>query len=313
MSKILVTGAYGFIGNVICKNLASQGISVQGIVRSLKPLFNTEKIKYSAIGDINYATNWKNLLGGNDCVIHCAGKVNEVNKKFQLEDYRVVNVDGTHQLALQAAEAGVRRFIFLSSIKVNGDQTAYGSPFSCADTVSPKDPYSISKYLAEKKLWEISKKTGLEIVIVRLPLVYGHGAKGNVARLIKLINSGIPLPFSLINNQRSLIGIDNLVDVLVRCIYHPDAKNKTFLVSDSEDLSTPILLRYIASAMNRPVRLFPLPVLLLKLFGFVLGIKSEMNRLIGSLQIDSSCTREILNWKPIVSVEEGIRRMVKGK
>jgi nucleoside-diphosphate-sugar epimerase len=186
-----------------------------------------------------------------------------------------------------------------------------GSRFSSKDIAAPKDSYGVSKYLAEKKLWEVSAKTGLEVVVVRLPLVYGYGAKGNLKRLVKLIKTNIPLPFNLINNKRSLIGIDNLADVLIRCIYHTEAKGKTFLVSDGEDLSTPGLIKYLASAMNYSIRLFSFPVFLLKFFGFILGRKSEVNRIIDSLQIDNSYVREVLNWMPPVSVEEGIKRMIK--
>ncbi len=182
--------------------------------------------------------------------------------------------------------------------------------FTNNDIPNPEDSYAISKLEAEKVLWEISAKTNLEVVVVRLPLVYGYGVKGNMARLMKLINSGIPLPFSLIKNQRSLIGIDNLVDVLIRCVDHPEASGKTFLVSDGEDLSTPDLLRHVASSMERSTRLFPFPISLLKLFGFAIGKSSEINRLTNSLQVDISFTRKILNWSPPLTVQEGIRRIM---
>jgi nucleoside-diphosphate-sugar epimerase len=174
------------------------------------------------------------------------------------------------------------------------------------------DSYGNSKVRAEKALREISEKTGLEIVVVRPPLVYGPGVKGNLARLLKLVRLGLPMPFSTVQNMRSLIGLDNLVDLLIRCVDHPEAAGQTFLVCDDEDLSTPDLIRYMAAAMNRSPRLFPVPVSLLRLAGSALGKRAEIDRLVGSLQIDSSHTRRVLGWNPPVSVQEGIRRMVQG-
>jgi nucleoside-diphosphate-sugar epimerase len=223
-----------------------------------------------------------------------------------------VNVDGSRRLAEQAAAAGVRRLVYLSSIKVNGEQTVLRAPFLCSDTPAPQDAYGVSKWEAEQALWEVSAKTGLEVVVVRPPLVYGPGVKGNLARLLKLVRLGLPLPFSAVQNKRSLIGLDDLVDLLIRCVDHPAAAGQTFLVSDGEDLSTPDLLRHMAAAMNRSPRLFPVPVSLVRLAGSALGKRAEIDRLVGSLQIDSSHTRQVLGWIPPVSVEEGIRRMVQG-
>jgi nucleoside-diphosphate-sugar epimerase len=226
--------------------------------------------------------------------------------------YEVVNVEGSRRLAEQAAAAGVQRLVYLSSIKVNGEQTALGAPFLRSDTPAPQDAYGVSKSEAEQALWEISAKTGLEIVVVRPPLVYGPGVKGNLARLLKLVRLGLPLPLGAVQNMRSLIGRDNLVDLLIRCVDHPEAAGQTFLVSDGEDLSTPDLIRHMATAMGRSARLFPVPVSLLRLAGGALGKRAEIDRLVGSSQIDSSHTRQVLSWAPPVSVQEGIRRMVQG-
>lgn len=316
MKKILVTGASGFIGQSICKTLSRLGRNVCGTVRNVNSLNNEKEFKYISVGDIGPETNWKKALEKIDCIIHCAGKVDEINKKKNLNAYRLVNTEGTKRLAIQAADAGVKKFVFLSSIKVNSESNSKivdNKIFTNNDIPNPKDIYSISKFEAEKLLWEVSSTKGLEVVVLRLPLVYGYGARANLLRLIKLINYGIPLPFGLIKNQRSLIGIDNLVDALIHCIDRPEANGKTFLVSDGEDLSTPTLLNYIASAMGRKVRLFPFPIILLKLLGFFIGKSSTINRLIGSLQVDNSYIRKILNWSPPLSVEEGIRRMVQGK
>jgi len=325
MKKILITGASGFIGQSLIKSLFNSSRSVRGTIRSRNLFFSDAKTEYVFIGDINLKTNWRESLINIDCIIHCAGKAHAIkSKKNNLSKiYQSVNVDGTKQLAEQAAQAKVRRLIFLSSIKVNGEDTNNDiiikflnekkNVFSHKDLASPKDHYAISKLEAENALWEISSRTGLEVVVVRLPLVYGYGAKGNLERLIKLVKSGIPLPLSLVKNQRSMIGIDNLVDLLIRCIDHPEASGKTFLASDKEDLSTPELIKLIASSMGRRTNLFPFPISMLKFLGSVFGKSEEINRLVGSLRIDDSYTKEILNWTPPISVEEGIRRMVQGK
>ena len=316
MKKILVTGASGFIGKTLCNKLIKLSFNVQGAVRSLDSLTFDYNFKAVTVGEIGANTNWINALKDIDCIIHCAGKEHSTNEKNNLNIYHLINTEGTKRLAEQVVKSGVKRFIFLSTIKVNGESTGnnnQNSIFTNKDIPNPQDAYSTSKLEAEKLLWEISAKTNLEVVVVRLPLVYGYGSKGNLAKLIKLINSGMFLPFSLINNKRSLIGIDNLVDLLVRCIEHPDAKSKTFLVSDGEDLSTPELLKNIASAMGRSAFMFPFPISLLKFFGFVLGKSSEIDRLTGSLQIDNNYTKKILNWSPPISVQEGIRRMIQNK
>lgn len=314
MSKILVTGGNGFIGKAICKNLKKKNYTIN-ITSRRDVAINLNGMKVYSINEINKNTNWLEALDRVSCVIHCAAKTHVMNniRQKSLSSFREVNVEGTLNLAKQAAECGVKRFIFLSSIKVNGERTEKSSMFRYNDVPKPEDSYGISKWEAEKGLWKISRQTGLEVVIIRAPLVYGPAVKGNLRRLIKLIQSGIPLPFSLIKNQRSLIGIDNLVDLIIHCIDHDKASGNTFLISDGKDLSTPDLVRGIASSMELSARLFPLPLIFLKFFGFILGKKLEIDRLIGSLRIDNSYTKETLNWTPPLSVEEGIRRMVQGK
>ena len=314
MKKICVTGANGFIGKNICKALILNGKSIRGFVRKIDPNMNSSEIDYILVGDISSKINWKNHLIGFDCIIHCAGKADALNKKNELNLYRSINTEGTRNLAEQAAQAGVKRLIFLSSIKVYGerlDKNNKKKVFTSFDTPYPNDSYSVSKLEAEKVLWEISSRTKLEVVVIRLPLVYGPGAKGNIMRLIKLINCGIPLPLSTVKNQRSLIGIDNLSNLLIRCIEHPDAKGKTFLVSDNEDLSTPTLLRHIGFAINNPARLFPFPIFLLRFFSLIFGKKKEVSRLLDNCQVDSSYVCDTLKWIPPTSVKEGIKRMVQ--
>jgi nucleoside-diphosphate-sugar epimerase len=316
MKKILVTGANGFVGLNIYKHLIKLNYSVKGIIRNLdNTLINCDS-KYISVGNIDAETNWDNALEGVDCIIHCAGKAHAMNKEVELDIYRKVNRDGTKHLAEQAVKAKIKRFIFLSSVKVNGESTGNSDGpkiFTNDDMPNPQDNYAISKFEAEQALWEVSSKTGLEVVVVRLPLVYGHGAKGNLDRLIKIIYSRIPLPLGGLQNKRSLIGIDNLIDILVRCVEHPDIAGKTFLISDGEDLSATKLIHLIAAAMDQPAKLFTVPTFLLKFLGFIIGKQNEIKRLTDSLQIDNSYVREILNWTPPVSVEEGIIKMVKDK
>ena len=320
MKKILVTGATGFIGHPVCRALIKSGRSVTGAVRSISSSLIKSEVEYVSVGDISLKTSWKDILAGIDCIVHCAGRVHKMSKNQDFDLYNLINKEGTRNLAEQAAEAGVKRLIFLSSIKVNGESTKnkfdkinsnnqLKEIFSHTDIPNPSDSYSISKFEAEKALRNISNKTGLEVVVIRLPLVYGYSAPANLERLINLISSRLPLPFSLVNNKRSLIGIDNLVDVILRCIDHPKAKNKTFLVSDDKDLSTPDLIKLIATAMGQPVRLFPVPISWLKFFGFLIGRQSDIDRLTGSLQVDIEYTKKILDWKPSVNVHEGFKRM----
>jgi nucleoside-diphosphate-sugar epimerase len=315
MKKICITGASGFVGQNLCDKLIKLNRNIIGTVRNLDTVSMVNNFECISVGDIGAETNWSNALKNVNCVIHCAGKTHSINEdKKDIDFYRLVNIEGTKRLAEQAANLGVKRLIFLSSVKINGESTGNignNKIFTNNDLPDPQNDYAISKFEAEKKLWEISLKTGLEVVVLRLPIVYGYGVKGNLLSLIKLINSGIPLPFSFINNKRSLIGIDNLVDIIIRCIDCSKASGKTFLVSDSEDLSTPNLIRYIASAMGRSARLFPFPILLINFFGFVIGKSKEVDRLTGSLQVDSDFTRKTLNWSPPISVQEGIKRMIK--
>ena len=315
MKKILVTGASGFIGQSLCETLSKSGRLVLGAVRNLNSILINKNIKYIPVGDIAFKKNWKDLLVDVDCIIHCAGRAHKMIDNKNLDTYSLANINGTKYLAEQAVEAGVKRLVFLSSVKVNGESTVQiaKQKFSYKDKSNPNHSYATSKLEVEKALWEVSSRAGLEVVVMRLPLVYGHGIKGNLARLIKLVKSGIPLPLSLVKTQRSMIGMDNLVDLLIHCIDHLEASGKTFLASSEEDISTPELIKLIASSMGRKANLFPLPIFMLKFLALIMGKREEINRLTGSLRIDNSYTKEILNWTPPISVEEGIRRMAQGK
>ena len=308
MNKICITGASGFIGKNLCIALSSSNKSARALVRNINQAMNLPSIEYETVGDIRNDLNWEKYLHGCSTVIHCAGKAHNMNEKDDIKTYKSINSDCTKQLAEHAIRAGVKRIIFLSTVKVNGEITKE-IPFTSQDKPNPQDAYSVSKFEAEKALWEISSRSNLEVVVLRLPLVYGLGAKGNMLRLMKLIGLKIPLPLSLVKNKRSLIGIDNLIDLLIHCIEHPSIYGKTFLVSD-EDVSTPELLKYIASAMGTSVKLFPVPLSFLKFFSFIIKRKDEINRLTSSLQVDSKEIREILNWSPPISIKDGIKRMV---
>lgn len=311
--KVFITGANGFIGKSLCSKLKNTNFEVSAAVRSLTSLSNHNNINYLSVGDITLKKDWKDLLLGHDCVIHCAGKAHQIdkNQNNSLKNYRLINFETTKKIAKHCADVGVKRLIFLSSVGVLGNNTNNRKPFSNFDKPNPIESYAISKFEAEQALFEISDNTGLEIVVIRPPLVYGPSAPGNLARLIKLVKTGLPLPFGLVNNQRSLIGIENLVDIIIRCIDHLDAKGKTFLVSDGADLSTPNLIKLIGSSIGKTPRFFPMPVSILQLLTKIIGKQRDLDRLIGSLRIDDNNTRKILEWKPAVSIKEGIKRMVQ--
>ena len=306
--NVLVTGASGFLGSHLCSVLQrDQHITLTACVRKGSSANVGCAVEISSIDS---ATDWKRALEGRDVVIHTAARAHIMKDEVAdpLAEYRKVNVDGTLNLARQAFSAGVKRFIFISSIKVDGEQTPLGQPFTADDTPSPEDAYGISKYEAEQGLQELAKETGMEVVIIRPPLVYGPGVKGNFASMIKLVAKGLPLPLGAVKNQRSLVALDNLVDLIITCIHHPAAANQVFLAGDGRDLSTTELLQGVAKAMSVPSRLLPVPTPILTFFATLLGKKAVADRLFGSLQVDISKTRDLLGWTPPISVEEGLRR-----
>ena len=310
--SVLVTGASGFVGSALCSSLLAQGYRVRAALRSADSMPSAQDLDVFAVGDVGAQTDWSAALTAVDCVIHCAARAHVMheNEGAAAATYRAVNVEGTQRLAEQAVALGVRRLVFLSSIKVNGEQTALGAPFLFSDVPAPEDPYGVSKWEAEQALWVVSAQTGLEVVVVRPPLVYGPRVKGNLLRLLKLLRLGIPLPFDRFKNQRSLIGLDNLVDVLMLCVHHPAAAGKTFLVADGQDLSTSDLIRQMASAMGKKAYLLPLPIYMLKMAGYIFRRQRDVEKLVGSLQISSRYVQETLNWMPKKTVESGIRGMV---
>ena len=310
--KIHLTGATGFVGQALQAQLYLSSHNLFATVRA-KQSDLTSNSNSLVVGDINTTTKWSDELYGIDAVVHLAARVHVMHDTAidPLTEFRIVNTDGTLNLARQAAASGVRRFIYLSSIKVNGEATHHGCPFTPNDLAAPQDPYGISKHEAEVGLRTIARTTGMQVVIIRPTLVYGAGAKGNFKSLMKLVARGLPLPLASIDNRRSLVGIDNLVDFIITCLEHPAAANETFLVSDGEDLSTPDLIRRMAHSMNRPALLLPVPKSVLMAAASMFGKRDMAQRLCGSLQVDISKSRALLGWNPPVSVDEGLRRAVK--
>ena len=311
--NIILTGGSGFLGSHVVKSLLEQGKHNVKLVSRSK--FKEHLYVSSLNGDSDF-----NLPRGYEVVVHCAARVHVMNDEEAnpLEEFREVNTYGTLNLAQQSADAGVKRFIFISSIKVNGESTESNLPFKPDDAFIPTDPYGLSKYEAEVGLRQIAKETGMEIVIIRPPLVYGPGVKANFASLLNLASKGLTLPFgSFITNRRSMVSVDNLVDLIVTCIDHPKAANQVFLVSDDEDLSTAQLIRRLSRACGKSGFLLPIPVFLFKVVARVFRKKDIIDRFSGSLCVDISKTKDLLSWKPPQTVDDGFKltadAFLKGK
>jgi len=308
----LVTGGSGLVGRALISMLVQNDIEVRAAIRP-QTNFRTEgfsrHISTCSISDIGPATDWIDALDGVQSVIHLAARVHVMkeNSKEPLEEYRHVNTMGTARLAMMAAQTGVRRMVYVSTIKVNGEST-FGEPFHEDDAPHPADPYAISKWEAELMLRRISADTGMEIVIVRPPLVYGPGVAGNFLTLLSWMDRGIPLPLASVENQRSLVGINNLINLLVLCLSHPRAAGEVFLASDGEDISTPELLRRTAQSLGKLSHLFPFPVSLLRMMAWFMAKGDVCDRLCGSLTVDSNKARRLLGWSPVSSVDDELRR-----
>ena len=308
--KVLVTGAGGFVGRPLLSQITStRNVTAVGCLRRAAK-FAEVTAPLMVVGDMTVQTDWSDVLTGVQVVVHTAARVHVMidTAEDPLEAYRAVNVDGTLKLARQAAAARVKRFVFISSVKVNGESTPPGREFTEADAPNPQDAYGQSKHEAEQGLRQLSADSGMEVVIIRPPLVYGPGVKANFAALMRAVHRGWPLPLGAVHNQRSLVGLDNLVDFIVICMTHPQAANQTFLVSDGQDLSTTGLVRGMAQAAGVPARLLPVPVWALQAGATLLGKSDAVQRLCGNLQVDISKARNLLGWVPPVSVEEGLRR-----
>ncbi len=304
--RVCVTGASGFVGNSLCAQLLAEGHDVQKLSRSATG--------YVSVTDA--VSNSCNPTAGCEAVVHLAARVHVMkdNSSDPLLEFRRSNVDGTQQLARQAAEAGVRRLVFISSVKVNGEATLPGQPFTPNDTPAPQDAYGVSKFEAEQALWQVARDTGMEVVIIRPPLVYGPGVKGNFARMVQWVRQGVPLPLGAVHNRRSLVALDNLVDFIALCASperSPQAANQTFLVSDGDDVSTTELLRRVAQAYAVPTRLLPVPVGLMRGAARLLGKAAVADRLFGSLQVNATKAHTLLGWTPPVTMQAQLRQMAQ--
>lgn len=311
--KVLLTGATGFIGGAVMRRLLADGKHIVRAALRCSEARLPVAVESFQVGDLLADTDWQDAVAAVDVVVHAAARVHVMHDAVAdpLAEFRRINVEGTLSLARQAAQAGVRRFVFISSIKVNGEQTLPGVPFTEKDAPAPVDPYGISKYEAEQGLRALADETGMELVIIRPVLVYGPGVKANFLSMMRWLCRGIPLPLGAIHNKRSLVALDNLVDLIVACIEHPAAANQVFLVSDGEDLSTTELLGRMAATLDVPARLVPVPERLLALGAAMLGRQGFSRRLLGSLQVDISKARELLGWTPCVSVDEALRGVAR--
>jgi nucleoside-diphosphate-sugar epimerase len=303
--KVLVTGANGFVGRVLCSHLVRHGYTVVPVVRQVCGLAGEV-----AIGDIGGTTEWRAVLPACDVVVHLAARVHVMDDTAQdpLALYRATNTEATLNLARQAAQAGVKRFVFISTLKVNGE--GRDTPYRETDVPAPEEAYAISKWETEQGLWQIAQDTGLEVVILRPPLVYGPGVKANFQRLIRIVERGWPLPLGAIRNRRSLLYLGNFVDAIRVCVEHPAAAGQTFLLDDGKPVSTPELIHAVARALERPAHLLAVPVWMLEAAGMLLGKRAAVARLTGSLFVDGSAIRSRLGWMPPYSVEAGMAATV---
>lgn len=309
---VLLTGASGFVGKAVLKTAQQRSLKIRPVFRSMDSAKGHPEAVL--VSGLDGAADWSQALKGVDVVIHAAARAHIMREEAldPLAEYRRVNVEGTLNLARQAAAAGVRRFVFISSVKVNGEATAPGRPFTADDAPAPEDAYGQSKAEAEAQLKQLAQEMGMEVTIIRPPLIYGPGVKGNFASLVRWVHRGLPLPLAgVTHNRRSLVGLDNLVDLILVSADHPKAANQTFLISDGEDLSTTELLKRIGKALKQPACLLWVPAGAISFMAGLVGKKVISQRLLGSLQVDIHKTCELLDWKPSVAVDEGLRRAVE--
>lgn len=300
--RVLVTGAAGFVGRPLCQTLAAGGFKV---IQAIRRIADDQDRSACRLLDLNGKIDYADI----DAVVHLAARVHVMEEPEidALAEFRKINVEGTLNLAAQAAAAGVKRFIYISSIKVNGEFSAPGRPFTAADAPAPADAYGISKYEAEQGLRALAERTGLEVVIIRPPLVYGPAVKANFLRLMRCLDKGIPLPLAGVRNRRSLLALGNLTDLIRICLTHPEAAGRIFLAADGDDLSTAELLTRLGRALGKPARLFYLPKMLVRAAAALTGKNAAFVRLYGNLQIDDRETRAVLAWKPPLTADEGLR------
>lgn len=310
--RILVTGATGFVGHALCKSLgAVDQYNVVGTSR--RDVSFDEDVDVININDVVSFSDWENVLNGIDVVVHTIGRAHVLNEKGNdpISEFRRINTDATLQIARAAAKVGVKRFIFLSSIKVNGENSVPGVPFTSQDREQPESPCGLSKFEAEQGLLDVAQQSDMDVVIVRLPLVYGAGVKANFQSLIRIVSKGMPLPLGKVtDNRRSFIFLGNLIDFIKLCVVHPEAANEVFLVSDDDDMSTVTLIKRLSVAMNTSAVLLPLPLSFFECVMNIMNKRGMYQRLCGSQQLDISKAKELLGWVPPYSVEEGIQKTI---
>lgn len=314
--RILITGASGFVGQALVRQLVAEGHHhLRAALRPTATLpADSSTLEKVIVEELAPDTNWSAALEDMEAVVHCAARVHVMNETAgdPLSEFRRTNVEGTLALARQAQQAGVRRFIFISSIKVNGEETQPGRPFTADDTPAPADPYGISKMEAEQALRELARNGTMEVVVIRPVLVYGPGVKANFLSMIRWLDKGIPLPLGgITSNRRSLVALDNLVDLICVCLSHPDAAGQVFLVSDGEDLSTTAMLRRISLALGKSPFLPSIPASWLMLAARMMGRPGIAQRLCGSLQVDISKNRDLLGWTPRTTVDAAFQKTVE--
>lgn len=312
MKKVLITGSNGFVGKALASALLKKDYEVVASVRQ-KTIDSETRLHEIITGDLSSKIDWTVATSNINVIIHSAARVHILDEKEKdpLTEFRKINVDATLNLATQAFRNGVKRFIYLSSVKVNGEQTEPDHCFSADDTPNPDGPYALSKYEAEKGLREIADEMGKEVVIIRPPLVYGPGVKANFEIMMHWLSRGIPLPLGAIKNQRSLVALDNLVDLILVCIEHPAAANQIFMVSDNDDISTSQLLDILGDALDAKKRLLPVPHNVLKMLAILVGRKDLIIKLCSSLQVDISKTRNLLDWNPPYNAKESLFKTAK--
>lgn len=308
--RVLVTGATGFVGKHLCQHLLAQGYYVSAVGRTKDFSLSHENLEYFYVENIDASTDWQEILKDIDVVVHLAARVHHLKDKGlkSLKQYQEINVKGTQHLAKAAVKNDVKRFIYISTIKVNGEKTIE-MPLRAEDQPRPQDAYSLSKLQAEQILQEESKRSGMEWVIIRPPLIYGPFVKGNFRQLLNIAKTRLPLPLGAIRNRRSLVSVYNLCSFIECCLSHPHAHREVFLVSDQQDLSTPQLVKLLRRLLNRRSGLFPVPVILLKLLGVLTGKKRQVDRIVDSLQLNIEKSTRLLNWKPPLSVEASLEAL----
>lgn len=306
MTRVLITGASGFLGCALARHLVVEGRPLRLAMRRSYAGSPTS-VEVIQVPTLEPETDWRKAVEGIATIVHCAARVHVMRDEAAspLDEFRRVNVCGTINLARQAVEAGVKRFVLISSIGVNGAET-FGRAFRADDAASPHSPYSVAKWEVEQELMKLARKTGLEVVTIRPPMIYGPGAPGNFAQLLRIVNLGLPLPFGRLHNLRSFVALENVVDLVVRCIDHPRAANQVFLVSDGEDLSVTEFIHRIAKAQKRSIPLFPISQKWLERLAGIVGKEQQMCKLTGSLQIDIEKTVTMLSWKPVISIDEAL-------